>query len=365
MQEILLAGGGKIGSLIAVLLAQSDDYKVHIVDIHDTKLIHNEVANLDRTIMDITNKQAILAFIKQHHITTVISCLPYFYNGMLAELAKDLQLHYFDLTEDVTVAAKVKALAHQAKTAFVPQCGLAPGFISIITHDLIQRFEKVDTAMMRVGALPQNPNNALKYALTWSTDGLINEYANTCYGIVDWQEISLQPLEGLETIEIDGLLYEAFNTSGGLGTLTQSQAGNVKNMNYKTLRYPGHCEKMFFLMKDLKMSEKRAVLKEILEDALPNSHQDVVVIYAAVTGQQNNAFFEETFVKKMYPQVIAQQSWTAIAVATAASACAVIDLVLQNPGKYQGHIVQESFTLTDFFNNRFGQYYCEDQRGNA
>src|SRR5690606_38815715 len=102
-------------------------------------------------------------------------------------------LHYFDLTEDTKVTAEVKRIAKDAKTAFVPQCGLAPGFISIAAHHLMKKFDSVETVKMRVGALPENTSNALKYSLTWSTDGLINEYGNPCYAIEHKRQVELRP----------------------------------------------------------------------------------------------------------------------------------------------------------------------------
>jgi saccharopine dehydrogenase-like NADP-dependent oxidoreductase len=263
-------------------------------------------------------------------------------------------LHYFDLTEDVEVTNQIKILSAGAAHAFMPQCGLAPGFISIVAHDLMTHFETLDTVKMRVGALPVHPSNALKYSLTWSTDGLINEYGNLCYGIEAGEKVPLQPLEGYETIELDGLLYEAFNTSGGLGTLADSYAGTVRTMNYKTLRYPGHCEKIHLLMNDLKLNEDRETLKRVLERAIPQTLQDVVLIYASVTGTKDGSLFEENYVKKIYPQCIKGKLWSAIQVTTASSACCVMDLVLSQPSRYHGFITQESVSLKEFLGNDFG-----------
>src|SRR5678816_1775834 len=186
-------------------------------------------------------------------------------------------------------------------------------------------------------------SDVYKYSLTWSTDGLINEYGNTCYGIEEGEKVPLLPLEGYETIEVDGLLYEAFNTSGGLGTLADTYAGKVRTMNYKTLRYPGHCEKIHLLMNDLKLNEDRETLKRILERAVPQTLQDVVLIYTSVMGMREGALFEENYVKKIYPQCIKGKLWSAIQVTTASSLCAVADLVLAAPDQYKGFVTQESF----------------------
>jgi saccharopine dehydrogenase-like NADP-dependent oxidoreductase len=131
-------------------------------------------------------------------------------------------------------------------------------------------------------------------------------------------------------------------------------------MTYKTIRYPGHCEKIRFLMNDLRLNEDRPALKRILENAIPKTYQDVVIVYVSVTGQQEGAFIEENYVNKVYPQIIAGLQWSSIQVTTAAGICAVLDLVLQNADEYHGFVYQEMFELTSFLNNRFGQYYQKD-----
>ena len=239
----------------------------------------------------------------------------------------------------------------------MPQCGLAPGFISIAAHALMEQFEDIHNVKMRVGALPVNPNNALKYSLTWSTDGLINEYGNLCYGIKDGELATLMPLEGYETITLDGVLYEAFNTSGGLGTLADTYAGKVQHMNYKTMRYPGHCEQIKLLMEDLNLNRDRDTLKRILENSIPKTLQDVVLIYVAVNGIKEGDFFEQNYVKKIYPAEIGGKLWSSIQITTAAGVCSVFDIIMQNSGAYHGFVTQESIELESVINNRFGKYF--------
>jgi len=358
MHRVLVLGAGKIGSLITCLLAGRDEYVLYLGDVAldgPKRLVEDlGLSRVTPYLLDARHPDSIAAFLETHPVDAVVSSLPYFCNSTIAGLARTHNLHYFDLTEDVEVTRQVKSLSAGATRAFVPQCGLAPGFISIVAHDLMTHFENLDTVKMRVGALPVHPSNALKYSLTWSTDGLINEYGNLCYGIEEGERVPLQPLEGYETIELDGLLYEAFNTSGGLGTLADSYAGMVRTMNYKTLRYPGHCEKIHLLMKDLKLNEDRDTLKRVLERAIPQTLQDVVLIYASVTGTKQGGFFEENYVKKVYPQCIMGRPWSAIQVTTASSVCCVTDLVLKTPGTYAGFVTQETFSLQDFLANDFG-----------
>jgi saccharopine dehydrogenase-like NADP-dependent oxidoreductase len=362
MQDILVLGAGKIGVLISGLLAECGDYRVQLAD--SKPGVAAEVAdahgsaNIEAFELDASDEKALTRHVKTHKPVAVVSGLPYFCNLTVAQVARSEGLHYFDLTEDVAVTEAVRKLAEGSKQVFAPQCGLAPGFISIAANELIQHFDTLTSVKLRVGALPQHPNNVLKYSLTWSTDGIINEYGNLCKSIVDGREVDVLPLEGLEKIEIDGTRYEAFNTSGGLGSLGETYGGRVNTMNYKTIRYPGHCEQVRLLMNGLKLNHDRPTLKRILENAVPKTLQDVVVIYAAVTGYQDGELREENYVNKVYPQVVAGRLWSAIQVTTAGGVCSVLDLVLSNPDDYEGFVAQEQFRLGDILENRFGEIYA-------
>jgi saccharopine dehydrogenase-like NADP-dependent oxidoreductase len=361
MHKVLVIGAGKIGSLIAFLLTQSTQYFVYLADLSVNNLefeLSGNISNCEFVSLDAKDSSTISLFLEQHHIQAVISSLPFYCNGAIAKVEAQHKLHYFDLTEDVETAKTVANLAEKTTSAFVPQCGLAPGFISIIANHLMQYFPSLDTVKMRVGALPMNASNALQYSLTWSTDGLINEYGNSCLAIENNAYVDLEPLEGLEEIKIDGLTYEAFNTSGGIGSLVQTYYDKVKNLNYKTIRYPGHCEKIKFLMNDLRLNGDRKTLKHILEQAIPKTLQDVVIVYVSVTGVQDGQLLEENYVKKFYPKKIGGYHWSAIQLTTASAICAVVDLVLQNPSKYQGFVRQEQFSFDDLTNNQFGTYYA-------
>lgn len=362
MHKILVLGAGKIGSLAALMFANSNAYEVFLVDIHtdhpDLLRIKDKNPRLHIHQLDIKEESLLTKLIDDHAISTVISSLPYYCNTQVAQFAKRKHLHYFDLTEDVEVSYAVSQLAAGQTCAFMPQCGLAPGFINIVAGHLIKRFSTLDTVRMRVGALPVNVSNALQYSLTWSTDGLINEYGRPCYAIVDGVEVPLQPLEGLEEIKLDGVTYEAFNTSGGLGTLAKTYQGQVKSINYKTIRYPGHCEKMRFLMEGLKLNYDRSTLKRILETALPRTYQDLVLVYVSVTGIQNGQFTEENYVRKFQSRLLYGMRWGAIQLTTASGLCAVVDIVLSHPGRFSGFVTQEQIPFEEFTLNQFGQYYA-------
>ena len=124
------------------------------------------------------------------------------------------------------------------------------------------------------------------------------------------------------------------------------------------MRYPGHCAQMRLLMNDLKLNTDRATLKRVLEHAVPQTLQDVVIVYAAVAGKQDGELREENYVNKIYPQVIAGRLWSAIQVTTAAGITSVVDLVMTSPRKYKGFVAQEQFSLPEILDNRFGQFYA-------
>jgi len=361
-RKVLLLGAGKIGSLITCMLSESGDYDVYIGSLNNeaSEQLCKEcgLCDVDSFLLDVQDEAALTKVMQAHKYDTVISSLPYYCNPLVADLAARFDLNYFDLTEDVEVTRHVQKISAGHKNVFMPQCGLAPGFISIAANELMKRFDTLDTVKMRVGALPINPNNVLKYSMTWSTDGLINEYGNTCYGIEENELIALQPLEGYETITLDGVLYEAFNTSGGLGTLAETYDGKIRSMNYKTMRYPGHCKLIKLLMNDLRLNDDRDTLKHILENAVPKTKQDVVLVYVAVSGMQEGEFMEENYVKKVYPQEIAGKLWSSIQVTTAGGICSVMDIVLNNPDRFSGFVTQEQIALKEVVENRFGKYYA-------
>jgi saccharopine dehydrogenase-like NADP-dependent oxidoreductase len=217
----------------------------------------------------------------------VLNALPFHAAVNVAKVAARLGVHYFDLTEDVAATRVIRELGRSARAVLMPQCGLAPGFIGVVGHDLAQRFlrgggELLDLRM-RVGALPRYPSNALKYNLTWSTEGLINEYCNPCEAIVDGRRVELPALEGHETFALDGVEYEAFNTSGGLGTCqTPGRPCAASRLQVDPL--PGHCAQMKLLLNDLRLRERREWLREIFEHAIPVTEQDVVIVFASATG---------------------------------------------------------------------------------
>lgn len=356
MLDILLIGAGKIGETIAGLLLGSADYRVTVADQEPAQLErlprHPALSTLQ---LDVADEAALIAAMRGKF--AVLNAVPYHAGRPVSRAAKKAELHYLDLSEDVATTRLIKDLASDARHAFIPQCGLAPGFISIVAADLARGFDTLDTVRLRVGALPQYPSNALGYNLTWSTDGLINEYDEPCEAIADGRLCETSPLEELETFSLDGIRYEAFNTSGGLGTLGETLEGRVRNLNYKTVRYPGHRDIVKTLIQDLRLGERREILKDILEHAIPATMQDVVLIFVTASGTAGGRYLQKTYANKVYGATVDGVERSAIQITTAAGICVVLDLLVQGAIPAAGFVRQEEIPLATFLANRFGAAY--------
>ncbi|MEM8874503.1 MAG: saccharopine dehydrogenase C-terminal domain-containing protein [Planctomycetota bacterium] len=364
MHGVLLLGAGKIGSAVAKLLGDTGDYDVLVGDASPDALDRLEgLDNVSTAAIDVDDVAALRKAMNGRQ--SVLSALSFTHNPLVAECAKELGLSYFDLTEDVATTKLVREVSQGAKDGqiFMPQCGLAPGFVSIAANDLAKKLDTLDSVRLRVGALPIFPTNELKYNLTWSTDGLINEYGNPCEAVVNGEQIDVLPLEGHEQFSLDGVMYEAFNTSGGVGTLAETLAGSVRNLDYKTIRYRGHRDLIRFLMNDLRLNERRELLKDIFENAIPMTPQDVVLIFCTATGQKDGRLTQVTDARKVYHGPFRGVDMSGIQITTAASLCAVLDMHATGKLPSKGFVKQEQIDLADFLANRFGCCYATSRDG--
>jgi len=355
MQTVLL-GSGHIGQTIARLLSNSGDYSVTVADRDASALKSVSHLNVERVVVDSNDEGALEKLLAPADL--VINALPYHMATKVARAARNAETNYFDLTEDVEATKAISQLAEGANVAFMPQCGLAPGFIGIAANTLAQSFDVVYDVKMRVGALPEFPTNELKYNLTWSVDGLVNEYCHPCEALREGEQITVEPLEGMEHFSLDGVEYEAFNTSGGLGTLCETLEGKIRNLDYKSVRYPGHQQRMKFLLQDLGLKRDHELLKTILRKSVPTTMQDVVLVFVTVSGLRDGKLVQEVFSRKIFATRKDGLYESAIQSTTASGVCTAVDLFRQGklPGK--GFIRQEAIRLADFLDNRFGKVYA-------
>jgi saccharopine dehydrogenase-like NADP-dependent oxidoreductase len=350
MKSIAVLGLGKVGALAAQLLVDSD-FTVVGVDMNANPEDHGH----DVSKIDVTDAAALGALFGD--VDAVLSCLPYHLNIGVSDVAHAAGIHYFDLTEDVPTTNHVRKLAETSKGLMAPQCGLAPGFVGIVGANLIEQFDECRSCRMRVGALPQNPTGLMGYAFNWSPEGVVNEYLNDCEVIEGGERKMVSAMEWREKIFIGGLELEAFTTSGGLGTMCETYLGRVANMDYKTMRYPGHFDLMNFFFHELLMREDRQKAGEILINAKPPVDEDIVYVHVAAEGFIDGKLSRKEFVGGYKPLMIAGKSRTAIAWTTAGSVVAVIEMVREGKLPSSGFLKQEDISLSALMETRTGSFY--------
>jgi len=351
MEKILVLGMGKVGSLVGVLL--NKEFKVTALD---KKKPHYDYdlpfKCIEGSVTDLNYMRKMMK-----DFDAVVSCLPYFLNKDIALIAYKLDIHYFDLTEDVSTTKYIQSLSKNAKKVLAPQCGLAPGLIGIIGKNLTLSFDKLRDIELRVGALPRYPNGQLAYSFTWSPHGVINEYINDAEAIHNGKKKMVPSLEGFEYINIEGQEFEAFTTSGGLGTLCDTFEGQVDTLNYKTIRYPGHGKLMRFLVYELILKEDKDQLEQILSNAKPPVEDDVVYVYAVVEGWKNGSLSRKEYYKAFHPIDIEGRKWRAISWTTAASLVSVIEMVSSGDLPQKGFLKQEEIPFEKFLQTPTGKLF--------
>jgi lysine 6-dehydrogenase len=231
---------------------------------------------------------------------SVISCVNYWYNVSLSKAAIEAGANFCDLGGNNYVVDEQLALDDEAKSAginIIPDCGLAPGMVSILAMHGAAQFDQVDEIHIRVGGLPQQPEPPLDYQLVFSVEGLINEYVETARVIRSGEITTVPSMTELESLAFDGFPHplEAFQTSGGTSTLPETFLGKVRELDYKTIRYAGHCDR-FKTMIDLGLCSSdelvvdyqkvvpRKIFGELLQKHLPADGPDYVLVRLEFVG---------------------------------------------------------------------------------
>ena len=331
--KIGIVGSGNIGWALKQLL--KEDYDIKQGDITDG--------------FDACDIKQVKTFLLG--LDAVISAGPFAVNKNIAQIAAEESIGYFDLTEDVETTEYIRNL--ESESILMPQCGLAPGAINICASGMMEEFDSVNEVLMRVGALPRFTTNEMSYYLSWSTNGLINEYCNEADAIYEGKAVKLMPLEGSEKLVIEGESFEAFNTSGGCATMCETYADKVENLTYKTIRYPGHLNHMKFLFNDLHLKKNKDILEKLFDKEVPRTKNDVIIFFVKVIGLIDGVLQEKTYLRKIY----GNEKLSAIQLTTASGVCSVLKLFLDGRLNSKGFTKQESLSWKDFLNNKFGEVY--------
>ena len=280
--DILILGAGMMGRAIAYDLCRHSNFdNITLADkdrktlVSAEKFLKNQYVNFDT--INLEKSDDILKHFQQNDIC--ISAIPYTFNYMLSKLAVETKTHFLDLGGNNTVVSRQKTLSKDAEkndVTIIPDCGLAPGMTSVIVRDLVETLGQVEYVKIRVGGLPVDPKPPLNYQIVFSPNGLINEYVEDAI-VLDHGKIvgkkSMTEIEEVTFPEPFGKM-EAFVTSGGCSTLPYTYRDKIAYLDYKTVRYPGHCEKF----KPLLNFEPRDRLIEYLNKNLPSNEKDVVLV---------------------------------------------------------------------------------------
>jgi len=303
MKAIVL-GAGMMGRAIAYDLCKHSNFDSIAIADKDKKTISSAekfLKDIDFLKLDVEKTSDVKKQFKEYDVA--ISAVPYKFNYTLAKTAVDTKTHFLDLGGNNDVVEKERSLYKETKSndvTIIPDCGLAPGLVSVITRDIVDQMDSVEYVKLRVGGLPENPVPPLNYQIVFSPYGLINEYVEDAM-ILDHGKIinkkSMTELEMLDFPKPFGKM-EAFLTSGGCSTLPYTYKNTIKYLDYKTIRYPGHCEK-FKTMLDLGFAEEKKVsigdqkvaprdfFVELLMKYLPTSGKDVVLLKALGNGKKD------------------------------------------------------------------------------
>ncbi len=357
--KALVIGAGLMGSAITYDLAHSEEVEKVLladIDIGKAKNVTKWIGlNAEAVKLDVYNYDEVIELMKL--VDVVCGATSYNHNLLLTKAAIDCGKHFCDLGGNMDVVYKQMELDEKAKEAnvlIVPNCGLAPGLATILGASGSKLFEVVDAIHLRVGGLPQNPKPPLNYQLVFSAEGLINEYIEPAEVIQNGNIRQVPSMDDIEEIEFPppfGKL-EAFNTSGGVSTLPKMFQGKIKELDYKTIRYKGHCEKFKTLL-DLGFASTETIVignsihtareffEELLKKKLSSSDPDLVLMRVWIRGLKNNK--NQTLVYEMTDYFDEKTGISAMMRTTSYPTSIIAQMIVKGIIKERGVIPPEQF----------------------
>lgn len=366
---IIIAGAGGIAEAVGLLIMEWSD-------VHPTLFIGDRIPEkakkVAKWIAEGTTKPCTVQdfYLSEEGITDemkaifdegdiILDCLPGSQAPRIAQFAKDFHLHYANLTEYVAETEAIISLAKDAKTGFVLQTGLAPGYIDLLAHGLFQEFcrdfeiDKAEKLELKVGALTNHAVAPHYYGFTWSPVGVATEYLKDTIVLRDYKKTTLPSLSERTSIIIDGITYEDDLTSGGAADLPDALSGKVRSLDYKTLRHPGHYAWVAQQLSGLDKSDAAIkTLQDKMEAAIPHIEDDQIVLYAAVEGKDNNGVLRRREIsKRIFPQKVGKHQLRAIQTTTAAPLAQTAQMLLE--GTHSGIILQSQIDPMEFLNGNY------------
>lgn len=313
--KMLVLGAGLQGCACAFdLLGDPEVARVTLADLQPERrarfLSKREDARFHAITLDVTDHAAVLEVMRQHD--AVLSAIPYYFNGPMAKLAVEAGCHFADLGGNTEIVMEQKQLDAEAKAkglSIMPDCGLAPGMVNILAAEGIRRLDRADRVRIYVGGLPQHPEPPLNYQIVYSLEGALDYYTTASWILRDGKPVTVDALSELEPVEFEAPIgtLEAFHTAGGISTMPFSFEGKVREMEYKTLRYPGHADLMRAIrelgllsnepikVKGKDVVPRDAFIASVSPKLTKPEGRDLVALRVVVSGEKDGAPASTTF----------------------------------------------------------------------
>lgn len=359
-RKVLVVGAGRLGSAIIRRLQASASYVVSIADPHRDALQRNREIGVEGIELSGTQYLPILKNAMQD-VSAVICAAPDFVAVDVARAARECGCHYLDASENPATRSQIAVLAADARSAFVPGCGLAPGYVNSLAAEVLREAGPGVAVTVYVGALPRQRINRLGYGNMWGIDGLMTEYTSPCRAVRGRQIVDLPPLSELEEFQFKGMKFEAFTTAGTLDDLVLSNAGRVDGLAFKTIRYPGHLDYMKLLIDDLGLGARASTLKNLLLNGLPKVDADqlIVCVESRATAAATLPFGDgEVHRRELYftsTELADGQSESSVASVSADHVCSVMDLLCADKLPSCGLLSHSEISLTALSQSIFFQ----------
>lgn len=355
--SVVIVGGGRIGSALAVLLRQAPEFDVVIVDPTEPARVSARDLNLRLVDIDPGNASKLDSLLARSD--AVVAALPSSATPPIAAAARRSGVHYLDLSDDTPGLDAVRREAASATACFVPQCGVSPGLISPLVLDLVSRGVMQGEVNVRIGTLPRHSTNRLGYGLTWDVDALLREYLQPSTALIDRKVTSLPPLSEQEQLRLDDSLYEVFVSGNIPLSLCTRLEGRVDSLVSRTIRYPGHLDFMKFLLDDLKLRHRVDQLRNLFLNALPEIDDDRLLIFITAAGMRNGQRIEHRFARHVVPATVGAVSLSAMRRTAASHVAAVLDLIREGRLGGPGLIAQEDIPIDALRANRFLSWFFD------
>lgn len=319
--RVAVVGTGRVGLCLAEMLDATGDYAVVAADCTDEALVAAQERGLTVRHVDAARPAELARLMAETDLA--VAAVPDRLAPKVAQAAGAAGVAYLDFCE-ASEETHAAGRALSAGSAFLPGCGVSPGLVDAVANDLARRFDHGCDLDVRVGAIPATQTTRLGYSLIWSLDGLMDEYTAPCTAIVDGLITKLPALSDRIEFEAGSVAYEAFLTAGSVDALAALVGPRVRNLVFRTIRYPGHLDYMQFLLDDLGLRSRRDLLATVLRNGLPGTEPDAVVIYIKATGTRDGRRREELFSCRI-EQLASAGDHSALSLASAAHAAALID----------------------------------------